>query len=171
MSNVIFELEKCFFFWKRKKRSLTAPQFPNLNYRAALCFSLSLSPKTARFRSEISFEFSNPPKFYNPPPNFNGISFYNNLTKRLILEPATGMSSFVSRENDPKAQYFYSRKEKSLGLLCTKYSLHPYLSASRSCQYFPHDDFSCSFLSLYDREDVESIGLDDAASRLGQVLP
>ncbi|XP_040987405.1 E2F transcription factor-like E2FE isoform X1 [Juglans microcarpa x Juglans regia] len=37
----------------------------------------------------------------------------------------------------------YSRKQKSLGLLCS------------------------NFLSLYDRDDVRSIGLDDAASRLG----
>lgn len=42
------------------------------------------------------------------------------------------MSSIVSRENDPKTQYFYSRKEKSLGLLCTKYSLYPYLSVPKS---------------------------------------
>ncbi|KAK9090541.1 hypothetical protein Sjap_023718 [Stephania japonica] len=37
----------------------------------------------------------------------------------------------------------YSRKQKSLGLLCT------------------------NFLSLYDRDGIESIGLDDAASKLG----
>nr|GMC55359.1 E2F transcription factor-like E2FE [Ipomoea batatas] len=37
----------------------------------------------------------------------------------------------------------YSRKQKSLGLLCS------------------------NFLSLYDREGVETIGLDDAAMRLG----
>ncbi|KAF9614405.1 hypothetical protein IFM89_018550 [Coptis chinensis] len=37
----------------------------------------------------------------------------------------------------------YSRKQKSLGLLCT------------------------NFLSLYNRDGVESVGLDDAASRLG----
>ena len=53
-----------------------------------------------------------------------------------LFQPATGMSSIVSRENDPKAQYFYSRKEKSLGLLCTKYHLYPHLSVPGSCSDF-----------------------------------
>ncbi|KAG8635111.1 hypothetical protein MANES_17G119400v8 [Manihot esculenta] len=53
------------------------------------------------------------------------------------------MSSFVSRESDPSGRQFYCRKEKSLGVLCT------------------------NFLRLYDRSDVDSIGLDDAATRLG----
>ncbi|KAL6606955.1 hypothetical protein ACP70R_042608 [Stipagrostis hirtigluma subsp. patula] len=43
----------------------------------------------------------------------------------------------------PCRHHAYSRKQKSLGLLCS------------------------NFVALYDREDVESIGLDDAARRLG----
>uniref|UniRef100_A0A0E0HNE9 E2F/DP family winged-helix DNA-binding domain-containing protein n=1 Tax=Oryza nivara TaxID=4536 RepID=A0A0E0HNE9_ORYNI len=43
----------------------------------------------------------------------------------------------------PCRHHAYSRKQKSLGLLCT------------------------NFVALYDREDVESVGLDDAARRLG----
>ncbi|XP_021679558.2 E2F transcription factor-like E2FF isoform X2 [Hevea brasiliensis] len=53
------------------------------------------------------------------------------------------MSSFVSRESDPNGRQFYCRKEKSLGVLCT------------------------NFLRLYDSGGVDSIGLDDAAARLG----
>ncbi|XP_057950766.1 E2F transcription factor-like E2FE [Malania oleifera] len=52
-------------------------------------------------------------------------------------------SSGSTRPEAGSRHYTYSRKQKSLGLLCT------------------------NFLSLYDREGVESIGLDDAASRLG----
>ncbi|XP_052196819.1 E2F transcription factor-like E2FE isoform X2 [Diospyros lotus] len=48
-----------------------------------------------------------------------------------------------SRESDPKNPYFYSRKDKSLGLLCS------------------------NFLKLYNRDGVDTIGLDDAANRLG----
>ncbi|KAG8094276.1 hypothetical protein GUJ93_ZPchr0012g22152 [Zizania palustris] len=43
----------------------------------------------------------------------------------------------------PCRHHAYSRKQKSLGLLCT------------------------NFVALYDRADVESVGLDDAARRLG----
>ncbi|KAL6861326.1 hypothetical protein ACP4OV_017026 [Aristida adscensionis] len=43
----------------------------------------------------------------------------------------------------PCRHHAYSRKQKSLGLLCS------------------------NFVALYDREDVETIGLDDAAKRLG----
>ncbi|XP_059641715.1 E2F transcription factor-like E2FF isoform X2 [Cornus florida] len=53
------------------------------------------------------------------------------------------MSYLPSRESDTKNSYFYSRKEKSLGVLCS------------------------NFLKLYNRDDVDSIGLDEAASRLG----
>ncbi|KDP45424.1 hypothetical protein JCGZ_09673 [Jatropha curcas] len=53
------------------------------------------------------------------------------------------MSSFVSRESDPSGRQFYCRKEKSLGVLCT------------------------NFLTLYNKDGVDSIGLDDAAARLG----
>ncbi|XP_028781705.1 E2F transcription factor-like E2FE isoform X2 [Neltuma alba] len=44
---------------------------------------------------------------------------------------------------DPSRHYTYNRKQKSLGLLCT------------------------NFLSLYNRDSVHLIGLDDAAARLG----
>ncbi|XP_024018493.1 E2F transcription factor-like E2FF [Morus notabilis] len=52
------------------------------------------------------------------------------------------MSSSVSREIDSRDSA-YCRKEKSLGVLCS------------------------NFLRLYNREDVRTIGLDDAASKLG----
>ncbi|CAL5370008.1 unnamed protein product [Camellia sinensis] len=46
-------------------------------------------------------------------------------------------------ESQTRNPYYYSRKEKSLGVLCT------------------------NFLKLYNRDGVESIGLDDAANQLG----
>ncbi|KAF8399350.1 hypothetical protein HHK36_015215 [Tetracentron sinense] len=52
-------------------------------------------------------------------------------------------SSFSTLPESEARHHTYSRKQKSLGLLCS------------------------NFLSLYNRDDVESIGLDDAASRLG----
>uniref|UniRef100_A0A5B6ZH65 Putative E2F transcription factor-like E2FE isoform X2 n=1 Tax=Davidia involucrata TaxID=16924 RepID=A0A5B6ZH65_DAVIN len=52
------------------------------------------------------------------------------------------LSSSASKESGSR-HYTYCRKQKSLGLLCT------------------------NFLSLYNRDGVETIGLDDAASRLG----
>ncbi|XP_031480851.1 E2F transcription factor-like E2FF isoform X2 [Nymphaea colorata] len=52
------------------------------------------------------------------------------------------MSSSLSKDLHAR-HYTYNRKEKSLGLLCQ------------------------NFLSLYNREGVESVGLDEAASRLG----
>ncbi|XP_022751903.1 E2F transcription factor-like E2FF [Durio zibethinus] len=53
------------------------------------------------------------------------------------------MSSFVSRESEPNSRTLYCRKEKSLGLLCS------------------------NFLALYNHDGVQTIGLDDAASKLG----
>ncbi|XP_057491312.1 E2F transcription factor-like E2FF isoform X1 [Actinidia eriantha] len=47
------------------------------------------------------------------------------------------------RESDPQNPNYYNRKDKSLGVLCS------------------------NFLKLYDRDGVDSIGLDDAANRLG----
>lgn len=53
-------------------------------------------------------------------------------------------SSSSTKVQDPSSRHYaYSRKQKSLGLLCS------------------------NFLSLYNRDGVESIGLDDAASKLG----
>ncbi|GMP30419.1 hypothetical protein CsSME_00005095 [Camellia sinensis var. sinensis] len=53
------------------------------------------------------------------------------------------MSSVAHRESESKNPYYYSRKEKSLGLLCS------------------------NFLNFYNQDGVDSIGLDDAANRLG----
>ncbi|XP_047314113.1 E2F transcription factor-like E2FE isoform X2 [Impatiens glandulifera] len=49
----------------------------------------------------------------------------------------------TSASSEEGSRFTYCRKQKSLGLLCT------------------------NFLSLYNREDVETIGLDDAAAQLG----
>lgn len=54
-----------------------------------------------------------------------------------------GMSSSVSRDSDSSLHFLYNRKDKSLGVLCSK------------------------FLKIYNIDGVESIGLDDAASKLG----
>ncbi|XP_059644849.1 E2F transcription factor-like E2FE isoform X2 [Cornus florida] len=51
--------------------------------------------------------------------------------------------SLSAMKESASRDYTYCRKQKSLGLLCT------------------------NFLSLYNRDDVETIGLDEAASRLG----
>ncbi|WCJ20885.1 E2F transcription factor-like E2FF [Euphorbia peplus] len=52
-------------------------------------------------------------------------------------------SSLVYRESDPNSRQLYCRKEKSLGVLCS------------------------NFLKLYNKGGVDSIGLDDAAAKLG----
>ncbi|PIA40316.1 hypothetical protein AQUCO_02500187v1 [Aquilegia coerulea] len=49
----------------------------------------------------------------------------------------------LKNDNNGRRHYSYSRKQKSLGLLCT------------------------NFLSLYNRDGIDTIGLDDAASKLG----
>lgn len=69
----------------------------------------------------------------------------------------------------------YSRKQKSLGLLCSKYfSLllcSVFLIFLIGCSNADNSQISnCSFIALYDREGVTSVGLDDAASRLGFYL-
>ncbi|XVE83880.1 hypothetical protein DITRI_Ditri16bG0123600 [Diplodiscus trichospermus] len=53
------------------------------------------------------------------------------------------MSSFVSRKSEPNTRTLYCRKEKSLGHLCS------------------------NFLALYNHDGVQTIGLDEAASKLG----
>ncbi|KAA3455976.1 E2F transcription factor-like E2FF isoform X1 [Gossypium australe] len=53
------------------------------------------------------------------------------------------MSSFASQESESNSRTLYCRKEKSLGLLCS------------------------NFLALYNHDSVQTIGLDDAASKLG----
>ncbi|KAH9300706.1 hypothetical protein KI387_012289, partial [Taxus chinensis] len=60
--------------------------------------------------------------------------------KILVAEKCAEMSSFCDSEGKPQA---YNRKEKSLGLLCV------------------------NFLNHYTQEKVDSIGLDEAACRLG----
>ncbi|XP_011028635.1 PREDICTED: E2F transcription factor-like E2FE [Populus euphratica] len=51
--------------------------------------------------------------------------------------------SYTDIIDPPSRHHAYSRKQKSLGLLCT------------------------NFLTLYNRDDIDVIGLDDAASKLG----
>uniref|UniRef100_A0A453R8V4 E2F/DP family winged-helix DNA-binding domain-containing protein n=1 Tax=Aegilops tauschii subsp. strangulata TaxID=200361 RepID=A0A453R8V4_AEGTS len=67
-----------------------------------------------------------------PPPPY--------LPPRLVIDGAGGGSGAAARACRHHA---YSRKQKSLGLLCS------------------------NFVALYDRDDVETVGLDDAARRLG----
>uniref|UniRef100_A0A0D9WNU1 E2F/DP family winged-helix DNA-binding domain-containing protein n=1 Tax=Leersia perrieri TaxID=77586 RepID=A0A0D9WNU1_9ORYZ len=62
---------------------------------------------------------------------------------RLAVDGAGGGAVAVVGGGKPCRHHAYSRKQKSLGLLCT------------------------NFVALYDRGDVEAIGLDDAAKRLG----
>ena len=83
------------------------------------------------------------------------------------------------QESDPPNSNCYNRKDKSLGVLCTKYSLSLSLSLHvYVCIRFlvgigflssKTVDFLSSFLKLYDRDGVDSIGLDDAANRLGLI--
>ncbi|KAL4566574.1 hypothetical protein LXL04_030692 [Taraxacum kok-saghyz] len=62
-------------------------------------------------------------------------------------------SSSLAAKEPASGSTTYCRKQKSLGLLCSKY-----YTASIAWKFF---------LSLYNRDGVETVGLDDAASRLG----
>ena len=83
-------------------------------------------------------------------------------------------SSSALPDSCSSRHHTYSRKQKSLGLLCSKYDSF----AVGVIHAFLLDDFKvlicfcvlCSFLSLYNHDGVHSIGLDDAASRLGLIL-
>ncbi|CAN0857558.1 E2F transcription factor-like E2FF, partial [Linum grandiflorum] len=97
-------------------------------------------------------------KFPNPPfPLLNGLSgFPLSFWHKACLSPGllspfelfcsmeSSAAPAVSRESDPNgSRPYYCRKEKSLGVLCS------------------------NFLNLYNTEEVDTIGLDDAAARLG----
>ena len=79
-----------------------------------------------------------------------------------------------SQDVDALALQSYSRKEKSLGVLVSKYF---YISPSLSIICFHQIWFlmcvrtyvRSSFVRIYNRDDVDLFGIDEAAAKLGEI--
>lgn len=94
------------------------------------------------------------------------------MTEAVPSLPQRQQPVFVEGRGGKLRDHAYSRKQKSLGLLCSKWGSLVHLGDSWILAFwFPVlTEFFCafsSFVALYNRDDVESIGLDDAARRLG----